>query len=118
METLLVTYYQATAILLLLIGFYLLIVNPNLIKKVLGINIMETAVFLFLVSLGKLEGAGKAPILLENVGMEEYINPMPQHLVIVGILITLGVTSFALILIIKIFTHYGTMNSNKLRRMV
>ncbi len=118
MEGLLATYYQVTAILLLLIGFYLLIVSPNLIKKLLGINIMETAVFLFLVSLDKLEGATKAPVLLENVGMGEYINPLPQHLVIVGVLITLGVTSFALILIIKIFTHYGTLNCNKLRGMV
>lgn len=118
MQALLGIYYQATAVILLLIGFYILIVNPNLIKKLLGLNIMDTAVFLFIISLGKAGGCNKAPILLENIGLGKYINPIPQHMVILCVLITLGVTSFALILIIKIFSHYHTMNCDKLKRML
>lgn len=118
MDTLIVSYHEATAIILLLIGFYILIVNPNLIKKVIGINIMETAVFLFLVNIGRLQGGSKAPIFMEGVSMKEYVNPLPQHLVIMGVLLTLGVTTFALILIIKIFDRYQTLNCKKLRRMM
>ncbi len=118
MEGLIKTYYHVASISLLLIGFYILIVSPNLIKKVLGINIMETAVFLFLGSLGRLGAKGWAPILIDGVEMTRYVDPVPQYIVILGVLITLGVTSLALVLIIKIFNNYRTLNCTKLRRMI
>ncbi|MBI5788454.1 MAG: NADH-quinone oxidoreductase subunit K [Candidatus Schekmanbacteria bacterium] len=118
MEFFLHAYYQIAAIILFFIGFYLLIVTPNLIKKILGINIMETAVFLFLISLGRIGGGQRAPILHEGIRWTECVNPLPQHMVILGVLMTLGVTGFALFLVVKIYAHYRTLNSDKLRRML
>lgn len=119
MQSLLASYYGGSSIILLLIGFYILIVSPNLIKKVLGINIMETAIFLFLVSIGKMQGGTQAPIVTDTGAVRaRYVSPLPQHMVILGVLMTLGITSFALILAVKIFTRYNTLNCNKLRRMI
>ncbi|MDO8886896.1 cation:proton antiporter subunit C [Candidatus Oleimmundimicrobium sp.] len=88
------------SIILFFIGFYAVAVRSNLIKKIIGINIMETAVFLFLVGIGSKEG-GAVPIVAE--GVKSYINPFPQAIVLMALVVGIGTTSLALILAVRLF---------------
>ena len=94
-------YYYFAAIILFIIGFHTMLTHANLIKKIIGMNIMETAAFLIFVSIGYIEG-GRAPILDEGFD-QIYMNPLPQALILTGIVVAESVTAYALRLIIKLF---------------
>ena len=66
LEALLEQRYYVAAVILFSIGFVTLFLHPNLIKKIIGMNLMDTAVFLFLAAMGYVEG-GRAPIVAEGV---------------------------------------------------
>ena len=75
-------YFDTTAVILFVIGFATLLFNRNLIKKIIGFNIMDTAIYLFLAAQGYVEGR-KAPIVVNGIQeMEAYINPIPSGLVL------------------------------------
>ncbi len=107
------------AVLLFVIGFHTMLVNANLIKKVMGMNIMETAVFLLFVASGYVRG-GKAPIF--EVGHtagsgEVYVNPVPSALILTGIVIAVSITAFALGLIVKLYRFYGTLDADEIAHL-
>ena len=104
------------AMILFLIGLYAVTSKSNLVKKLLGFNIMETSVFLFFISIGAVEG-GKAPIIIETAPKTLYVNPLPQALILTGIVVAVSTTALALSLIIKIFEHCKTIEADKLREM-
>jgi multicomponent Na+:H+ antiporter subunit C len=104
-------YPYFVSVVLFLIGLYGMIARKNLIKKIMGLNILSTSVFLYLISVGYKEG-GAPPIIVS--GVEVYVNPLPHALVLTGIVVGLALTSFALILTIKIYKNYRTLNSDKL----
>ena len=91
------------------LGFYLLIVQRNIIKKIIGLNITETSVFLFLVSVGYLEN-GTAPIEVPGAPPVPMVNPIPQALILTGIVVSVSTTALALALAVKLYRHYGTLN--------
>ena len=99
----------AVAMILFSLGLYTLIMRRNVIKKIIGLNIMETAVFLLLVSIGYLE-EGVAPIAFPGVEASEMVNPIPQALVLTGIVIAVSTTALALSLAVKLYKKYGTLN--------
>ncbi|MBI5208324.1 MAG: NADH-quinone oxidoreductase subunit K [Candidatus Firestonebacteria bacterium] len=111
-----INFYYLGSVILIMIGFYIIVECPNLIKKIIGINIMETAVFLFLIAIAGAQG-NKAPIVT-NVNTDIYVNPFPQFMVIMGIMITLGVTTFGLGLIIRIYQHHHTIDARKLKKLI
>ena len=90
--------------------------KSNLVKKLMGFNIMETSVFLFFISIGAVEG-GKAPIIIEASSKTLYVNPLPQALILTGIVVAVSTTALALSLIIKIFEHCKTIEADKLKEM-
>ncbi len=105
------------AVLLFTIGLYAVVAKNNLIKKFMGLNIMETACFLLYVSLGSVSG-GKAPIWTE--GLEKsaiLVNPIPQALILTGIVIAVSTTSLGLSLMIKIYEQCGTLDAERLKTM-
>lgn len=109
-ETLLINYEEAAAIILFGIGFTTLLFQRNLIKKLIGMNIMDTGVFLFLASMGYISGR-KAPIITNGVtDMEAYINPVPAGLVLTGIVVSVSVTAVMLSLTIRLYRRYHTLN--------
>jgi len=110
-EFILVNFPYFVSVVLLLIGLYAMIARRNLIKKIMGLNILSTSVFLFLIALADKEG-GAPPIRVP--GIEVYVNPLPHALVLTGIVVALALTSFALILVIKIYKEHGTLDSHKL----
>lgn len=95
------------AILLFSIGLATLFLHPNLIKKIIGLNLMDTAVFLFLAAMGYIDG-GRAPILTQ--GGEPYINPVPGGLVLTGIVVAVSTTALFLALTCRLYARYRSLN--------
>ena len=102
---------------LFLIGFYALVAKRNLIKKVIGFNIMEYAINLFFILAGY-QTNGVAPILNPgNLNGTVFVDPLPQALVLTSIVIGLGVTAVMVGLCIKLYQHYGTFDIAEIRRL-
>ena len=85
----------------------------NLLRKVVGFNIMDSAVFLLLASLGYIDG-GTAPIVGDQGFDPLYINPIPSGLVLTGIVVSVSITAFSLALIQRIYRRYGTIELREL----
>ena len=91
------------------IGFVMLLFQRNLIKKLIGMNIMDTGTFLFLASMGYIQGR-KAPIIVDGVtNPGEYINPVPAGLVLTGIVVSVSVTAIMLALSVRLYKRYHTL---------
>jgi multicomponent Na+:H+ antiporter subunit C len=109
-RVLLINYEEAVAIILFGIGLTMLLFHRNLIKKLIGMNIMDTGVFLFLASMGYIEGR-KAPIIKDGIqNVEAYINPVPAGLVLTGIVVSVSVTAVMLSLSIRLYKRYHTLD--------
>lgn len=98
-------------IFLMMTGFYIVISRGNLIKKIIGLNIFQTSVFLLYISIGKRSG-GTAPILAE--GFESYSNPLPSVLILTAIVVGVATTSVALALVVRINEAYGTVEEDEI----
>lgn len=109
MDTLLTNYYDTAAMILFGVGFVTLLLNNNLIKKIIGMNIMDTSIFLFFITKGYIHG-GHAPIY-DSAGQMTgtFVNPLPSALMLTGIVVAVSTTAFALALTIKIYETYGTI---------
>lgn len=101
-------------ILLMMIGFYTLMSRSNLIKKLAGLSMFQTAVILFYVSLGKVEG-GTAPIVAE--GFDTYANPLPQVLMLTAIVVGVATTAVGCALVVRIKRAYGTVEDEEIVAM-
>ena len=99
------------AIVLMMIGFYIVISHGNLIKKVVGLNVFQVSVFVFYISMSKVRG-GTAPILAE--GIEVYGNPLPHVLILTAIVVAVATTALALGLVVRIRDAYGTIEADEL----
>ncbi|MDD3335416.1 MAG: cation:proton antiporter subunit C [Eubacteriales bacterium] len=105
---------EIIAVLLFGIGFTTLLLHRNLIKKIIGLNIMDTAVYLFLTSVGYIEGR-TAPILTDGItSAQNYVNPIPSGLVLTGIVVSVSVTAVTLSLTIRLYRRYHTLDIDKI----
>ena len=106
---------QYTAsIILFCIGFSTMMLHKNLIKKIIGMDMMDAAVFLFLASQGYIQGR-KAPIVVDGVqAVEAYINPIPAGLVLTGIVVSVSVTALMLALAVRLYYRYHTLNLDEI----
>ena len=105
---------QCAAVILFAIGFSTLLLNRNLLKKIIGMNIMDTAVFLFLTSIGYIRGK-LAPIVAEGaVSYKDYVNPIPAGLVLTGIVVSVSVTAVMLALTVRLYQRYHTLNMDEI----
>lgn len=103
-------------IFLMMVGFYILISRRNLVKKILGLNIFQTSVFIFYISMGKITG-GTAPILVEGGGNVVYSNPLPHVLILTAIVVGVSTTAVALSLVVRIQEAYGTIEGDEVTAM-
>lgn len=107
-------YGEAVAMILFGIGFGNLLLQSNLIKKIIGLNIMDTAVYLFLAEKGYITGRA-APIVVDGVtSMEAYINPIPSGLVLTGIVVSVSVTALMLSITIRLYQRYHTLDLDEI----
>ena len=103
-------FIEVVAVILFGIGFTDLFLHKNLIKKIIGLNIMDTAVYLFLAVKGYIKGL-KAPIIVDGVqSVEAYINPVPSGLVLTGIVVSVSVTALMLALTVRLYRQYHTLD--------
>lgn len=109
-----VNLYETVAVILFGIGFTTLLLHRNMIKKILGFNIMDTAIYLFLAAKGYIQG-GIAPILDPNATAETvYVNPVPSGLVLTGIVVSVSVSALMLALTIRLYKRYHTLDIDKM----
>ncbi len=107
-------YYETAAVIIFGIGFTTLLLNKNLIKKIIGFNLMDNAVYLFLAAKGYVAGR-KAPIVVNNVmDVNAYINPIPAGLVLTGIVVSVSVTAIMLALTVKLYRRYHTLDIDEI----
>lgn len=107
-------YEEAVAMVLFGIGFSNLLLQRNLIKKIIGLNIMDTAMYLFLALKGYIEGR-KAPVVVDGVqSVEAYVNPIPSGLVLTGIVVSVSVTALMLSLTIRLYRRYRTLDLDEI----
>lgn len=111
---LLANYGEAVSMILFAIGFTNLLLQKNLIKKIIGLNIMDTAVYLFLAEKGYIKGR-VAPIVVNGVqSVEAYINPIPGGLVLTGIVVSVSVSALMLALTIRLYRRYHTLDLDEI----
>ncbi len=114
LEHLFIYRYETVADILFGIGFTYLLLNRNMIKKIIGFNIMVIAVYLFLAAKGYVEGR-VAPIIVDGVtDMEAYVNPIPAGLVLTGIVVSVSVTAVMLALTVKLYRRYQTLDIDEI----
>ena len=112
-EGLFVNHYEAVAVILSGIGLTNLLLQRNMIKKIIGLNIMDTAVYLFLAAKGYVAGRAAPIIQITQDGIPAagaYVNPIPAGLVLTGIVVSVSVTAFALSLTLRLYEACGTLD--------
>lgn len=109
---------ETAAIILFSIGFTTLLLNHNLIKKIIGFSMMDNAIYLFLASYGYIEGRA-APIYQNGVtDPEMYVNPLPAGLVLTGIVVSVSVTAIMLALTVRLYRRYHTLDIDEIAEIV
>lgn len=101
-------------VVLMMAGLYIMISRHNLIKKLLGLSIFQTAIFYFYISIGKVDG-GSAPILSDSVTV--YSNPLPHVLILTAIVVGVATTAVGLALVIRIHMETGTIEEDELKQL-
>ena len=102
-------------IILMMIGFYIIIANNNLVKKIIGINIFQTSIFIMFISMGKVID-GTAPILNDSNTL--YSSPLPHVLILTAIVVGISTTALGLAIIIRIHTAFGTIEDDKIQQEI
>ena len=118
MEVIIHNYYEIVAIIIFGIGFTMMLLNKNLIKKIIGFNFMDTSIYLFLASKGYVFGR-VSPIVngidnIASISFTRYINPVPAGLVLTGIVVSVSSSAFLLAIAIKLYKTFNTLDINKI----
>ncbi len=113
---------EYSAVICFAIGFSILLLNRNMIKKILGLGIMDSSIYLFLAVKGYVAGT-VAPIVTlaeQAAGVDTtlYTNPIPAGLVLTGIVVSVSVTAILLALTVKLHEEFGTLNIDEIIHMV
>ncbi|MCK5263952.1 MAG: cation:proton antiporter subunit C, partial [Gammaproteobacteria bacterium] len=97
----------------MMVGFYIVIAHGNLVKKIVGLSIFQTSVFIFYISMAKIDGA-TAPILAD--GIEKYSNPLPHVLILTAIVVGIATTALGLALTVRIKEEYGSIEEEEIQK--
>ena len=101
-------------IVLMMMGFYMVMAQHNLIKKIIGLNVFQVSVFVLYISMAKVKG-GSAPILAE--GIEIYSNPLPHVLILTAIVVGVATTALGLALTVRIKDAFGTIEDDEIHAL-
>jgi len=105
---------EIISMIMFVIGFGNLLLHKNLIKKIIGFNVMDSSIYLFLALKGYIPGK-KAPIVVDGVtSVTNYINPIPAGLVLTGIVVSVSVTALMLSLTIRLYKRYHTLDLDEI----
>lgn len=118
MIELLASHYTYVAfVIILCVGLYMVIASPHLVKKLIGLNLFQTAIFLFLITAAYVDG-GAAPIIPADGSGGPYVSPLPHVLVLTAIVVGVSLTAVGLALCIRIYGEYGTLRTDALREIM
>lgn len=106
-------YNYWVVIILMMAGFYTIISRGNLVKKIVGLNIFQTSVFILYISMGKVAD-GTAPIVME--GARAYSNPLPHVLILTAIVVGVATTALGLALVVRIREAYGSVDEEAIQK--
>jgi len=106
-------YNYWVVVVLMMVGFYIVIAHGNLIKKIVGLSIFQTSVFIFYISMAKVDG-GTAPIIAEGISL--YSNPLPHVLILTAIVVGIATTALGLALAVRIKEAYGSVEEEEIQR--
>ena len=105
---------EEIAMVLFVIGFANLLFQKNLIRKIIGMNIMDASIYLFLALKGYISGR-KAPILVNGIqSAEYYVNPIPSGLVLTGIVVSVSTPALMLALTVRLYRRYGSLDLDEI----
>ncbi len=107
-EFLATRYHYFIYIVLMMLGLYAVLAKGNLVKKVIGLNILQTAVFLFYLSIGRTKD-GTVPVVWADNPDAIYENPLPHVLMLTAIVVGVSITAVALALIVRMKESYGSI---------
>ena len=102
---------------LLVLGLYMVVASSNLVKKVIGLNLFQTGIFLFFVTTAFVDGGSSPIVPAESGAGEVFASPLGQVIVLTAIVVGVALTAVALALIIRIYNEYGTLNEDTLREV-
>jgi multicomponent Na+:H+ antiporter subunit C len=118
MGTFLTNYEEITAVILFVLGLMNLMLSKNMIKKIIGLDVMDSAVYLFLAAKGYIEGR-TAPIYVNGImDADYYINPIPAGLVLTGIVVSVSVSALMMALTICLYREYHTLNIDEIMMLL
>lgn len=106
--------FAIASVILFVTGFANMMLHPNLIKKIVSFNIMDSATFLMLASRGMIAGRTAAILTDGGADVTRYVNPIPAGLVLTGIVVSVSVSAFSLALVQRIYGAYGTVDMREL----
>lgn len=101
-------------VILMMSGLYIVIAHGNLVKKLVGLTIFQTSVFIFYISIANIKGAG-APILADSIS--QYSNPLPHVLILTAIVVGIATTALGLALVVRIKAAYGSIEEETIQQM-
>ncbi len=108
-------------VIIMMIGLYAMLAKRNLVKKLIGMNIFQTAIILFYVSIGVKKGNVNVPIIVGSHGHEsqiihaaDYLNPLPHVLMLTAIVVSIATTGVALAVLIQIYRRYHTLDEDEI----
>ncbi len=108
-------------VVLMMIGLFAMLAKRNLVKKLIGMNIFQTAIILFYVSIGVKKGSVHVPIIIGGHGhgvqlihAADYLNPLPHVLMLTAIVVSIATTGVALAVMILIYNRYQTLNEDEI----
>ena len=106
--------FMVAAVIVFGIGFTMLFLNRNLVKKIIGFNFMDSGIFLFLASNGYIEDRISPIVEGANASVSNYINPIPAGLVLTGIVVSVSVTAVLLALTVRLYLRYHTLELDEI----
>ena len=107
------TFNYWIVVILMMTGLYIVIAHSNLVKKMIGINIFQTSIFILFISMGKITG-GTAPILTDTEQI--YSSPLPHVLILTAIVVGISTTALGLAIVIRIYNAFGTVEDDEIQR--
>jgi Multisubunit Na+/H+ antiporter, MnhC subunit len=113
-ELLSTRYNYLAMVVLVAAGLYLVIGDRNLLKKIIGMNLFQTGIFLFFITAAVVDG-GRPPVIEE--GVETYVSPLPHVLILTAIVVGVSLTAVALTLVVRIYSEYGTLREDLIGEM-
>ena len=110
MEMIIAKWNYLVVVMLMMIGLFTVMSRQNLVKKLIGLTLFQTAVFLFYISLAKVDG-GTAPIIVHNAVNQDvlYSNPLPHVLILTAIVVGVATTALGLALVLRINDAFGSV---------